>query len=190
MQRNRHRGSCRPDQDDRFTLDNMSASSTSTTKNKASNNNNNNNNGSFSELYTRPTESDSFDEPDDSLSTSSDFDSEGLGLQIPSGYRSKSSSSLSNKNMMSSPLSRGMSTSSLPMKMTGIKDEDRLLMLAKHPNATEQQVVQTLVRQQQKAARQKHMHPHAQWNYNWGVDNPWKEWKKKVVVLFLCCQAD
>jgi hypothetical protein len=102
----------------------------------------------FADLYTRPTESESYEDPEDG-STSTGGDSEGLGLQIPSGYLSPSSK-------RGSPLSnKGRTVSSSPTKMTGIKDEDRLLMLAKHPNATEEQVIQTLVRQQQaKEARQ------------------------------------
>ncbi len=100
------------------------------------------------DIYSKPTSSESYD-IEENMSIHSDSqrssDSEGLDLQIPSGYLSPT-----RKNSQSGA---GNAHSN---RMTGTcKDEDRLLMLAKHPHATEEQVLETLYRKQKmKEARE------------------------------------
>ena len=103
-------------------------------------------------IYTRPTESESYEDPEDQESgaggSQQSSDSSDRGFELPSGYHSGSSPG------KKSSLSKSRSSTSMSVQMTGINDEDRLLMLAKHPNVTEEQVVATLFHQKQiKAAR-------------------------------------
>lgn len=107
---------------------------------------------SHQDIYSTPTASESYD-IEENRSVDSDSqrssDSEGLDLQIPSGYLSPSRKG----GHSTSKVRPGLASS---IKMTGVNDEDRLLMLAKHPNATEGQVLATLFRKQQmKQARER-----------------------------------
>jgi len=90
-------------------------------------------------ILSRPTESESFDDQSSGSDHSSDSEG-GIGLQIAAGYL-------------------GPAQKSSPQSMiSSINDEDRLIMLAKHPNATDQQVLEALYRQQQqKALKQQQM---------------------------------
>eukprot|EP00934_Nitzschia_sp_Nitz4_P004933 Nitzschia sp. Nitz4//scaffold24_size164493//101392//103953//NITZ4_002335-RA/size164493-processed-gene-0.236-mRNA-1//-1//CDS//3329544135//4923//frame0 len=90
------------------------------------------------EIHTRPTESESIEDEESNFDIHSEAssDSGGFGLQFPPGYLSPNSKP--NHSFSSRPT-----------------DEERLIMLAKYPNATDDQVNQTLQRQQEiKAARQ------------------------------------